>query len=116
MSLISRSRKQTAVWWSQGSRAADLHGNPQVVAPVEIQCRWDDVLKEFLAADGTNRMSKAEVIVDRVMKPGDFLMLGTLANVTNAGVPKSNPGTYEVRRFDTNPNLRASENLYTAFL
>lgn len=116
MSLISRVRKQTAVYWSQGSRGVDVHGRPKLLGPVEISCRWDDVSKEFLAADGTRQMSNSEVLVDRRMKVGDYLFLGTLTDLTNASVPKENKGAFEIRRFDDTPNLRNTENLYTAYL
>lgn len=116
MSLISRVRKQTAVYWQRSSQGPDMQGQPRHELPVQIKCRWDDVMKEFVMADGSRQVSQAEVLPDRAMQPGDYLMRGVLPDVTNAASPKQNKGALVVRAVATTPNLRNTENLYTAYL
>ena len=47
MSIIDRSLKQTAVYWSlagddSGGDDFDEYGQPIFGTPVEIDCRWED--------------------------------------------------------------------------
>jgi len=114
MSIIVKMRRQRAVWWQRNAQA-DQYGSYSFAAPVEILCRWDDVSQEFLAADGEKRSSRSMVYTDRVMLPGDRLMLGELDSNTPTD-PLSVTNTFEVRRFDKTPNLRATETLFTAYL
>lgn len=116
MSLIRRMRRQTAVLWSQGTLTPDDFGRPQVTAPIEIACRWEDRREEFITFEGEKDMSRSLVYVDRVLKAGDVLMLGKLTSVVDGATPKNNPGAWEVRGMEQVPNLRATETLYTAFL
>lgn len=115
MSLITRMRKETAVWFEK--TGTDPYGKPTHGVPVEIKVRWDAVSKQFIKPTGEEVMSNAIVYVDRDVKVGDVLLLGTIAdNVTNPLDAKDNVGAWEVQRFDRNPNLRATEYLRTAYL
>lgn len=120
MSIITRMRKQVAVAWLQNGASPDADGQPVVGSPVEISCRWEDKVVEFIGKDGTRQMSSAVVYVDRDMETGDLLRLGPLSSLTDAGTgsvhAKNNTGVSEVRRFDKLPNIRNSENLRTCFL
>ena len=114
MSVIVKMRKQTAVWWERES-APDTYGRFSFNAPVEIACRWDDTLQEFLDAQGEKRLSQAVAYVDRIMKPGDRLMRGSLeSDLTDDPIPVE--GAFEIKRFDQNPNFKATETLLTAFM
>lgn len=113
MSVIAKMRKQTAVWWERG--VPDRHGRFTFKAPVEIACRWDDTTQEFVAADGEKRVSRAVAYVDRVMKAGDRLKRGDLESDTLQD-PLEDPFTFEIKRFDQNPNFKATESLLTAFM
>lgn len=114
MSIISKMRRQKAVWWAQGG--TDDYGNPTYSAAVEINCRWEDVIKEYIDSQGAKRLSSAVVYVDRDMKPGDILRLGTLASVTAPSAPKSNTGWAAVEAFHNLPNLKTTEFLKTCYL
>ena len=121
MSLIKRMRKQKAVYWALGSTDsggvdADLYGKPMYATPVEIDCRWEDTSEEFLAPDGSTQMSRSVVFVDREMKLGEVLLLGELTDSVNQLDPKSNNGAWEIRRFESTPNLRNTEQLRVAYL
>ena len=121
MRLISKMRKQTAVYWAQkntesGGLAHDDYGQPQYTDPVEIKCRWDAITEEFIDAEGMRVAGRATVYVDRDMVPGDVLFLGELTDLDDQADPKSNEGAWEVRRFDNNHSLRATEFVRTAYL
>jgi len=121
MSLIKRMRRQKAVYWAlqsedSGGDDFDDYGQPLVVAPVEIDCRWEDSTEEFIDADGVPQMSRAIVYVDRDVDVGGVLMLGTLADVDDVDNPKINDAAWEIKRFDNFPDLKAKEFLKTAYL
>jgi hypothetical protein len=70
-------RKQTAIYWPKATETPsfDAFGNPSTDGPTPIKCRWEDVCVEFIGPDGTREQSKAVVYVDRLMTPGDLLLL-----------------------------------------
>jgi hypothetical protein len=113
MSLIKSMRRQTAVWWKKG--APDQYGTDSFDDPVEVKCRWEEVGQEYLSAQGEKQLSRAIVYVDRKMAMGDRLAQGLLDSDTPAD-PMNHAGSYLVERFDVLPNLRNTENLYTAYL
>ena len=114
MSIITKMRKQTAVWWS--STGVDGYGRPTWTTPVEVDCRWEDVVQEFVNKDGEERFSRSIVYVDRDMKVGDVLMLGELDSGVDEDDPKANDGAWEVSRFAKLPNLKAIEFLRECYL
>lgn len=114
MSLITRMRRQQAVLFE--ANGTDSYGKPTYAQPVQIKCRWEDVAKEYIKANGETAMSQAVVYPERDVKPKDVLMLGTLDDVTAPDDPKANEGAFEVMRFDKLPTIRATEFLLTAYL
>ena len=121
MSIITRMRKQTAVYWElasndSGSVAYDDFGSPIMGTPVEITCRWEDVIEEIIDSKGTNQISQSTVYVDRDMVAGEILMLGLLTDITDSVNIKENDGAHEIMKFSKVPNLRATEFLRTAYL
>jgi hypothetical protein len=116
MGIISRVRKQTAVYWPP-SITFDKYGQPQTENPREISCRWDDVTEEFVDALGTRVVGRAIVMVpvEESVEVGGVLMLGTLDDLTEI-TPKDNEGAYEVRRIDETPNIRNTQTLVEAYL
>lgn len=121
MSIITRMRKQTAVYWAPGSEETggkdyDDYGRPLYADPVEISCRWEDVNEEFVTPDGTRDSSRCIVYTDRVVALRGVLMLGTLNDVADLDDPKKNDDAWEIRRFDKLPNLRNTETLLKAYL
>ena len=116
MSLITSRFHQTAVLWPQSGSAPDKFGQPVVVAPVQIQCRWVKKIREFIDKNGTRQMSSATVYPDRPLFVGDLIMLGTLASVAYPNVPKSNPGVWEVRDVTDNLDFSGNETSHTVLL
>jgi hypothetical protein len=112
MSIISKMRRQKAVWWKRSD--PDQFGKFSFLEPVEIACRWEDVGQEFRNAKGEVQISNSVVYVDRVLALGDRLWRGELNSAPDD--PLTQAGSYAVQRFDQLPNLKATETLYTAYL
>src|SRR6266513_567931 len=111
-SIITKMRKQKAILLRR--LAPDKYGKFAFDIPVEISCRWEDVIQEFLDHVGEKRISQSVVYVDRVVKIGDRLMRGELTS----SVPNDPLLTesFEVKQFNQLPNLKATESLLTAYL
>lgn len=114
MSLITRVRKQYAVYWPK--TGINDRGKATYGTAVEIRCRWDDVNEAFLSPTGREEVSNSKVMVDRVVVLGGMLRYGRLADVTNLTEPAKNSGTYEIRQVQNTPNLKATETLRIAIL
>ena len=82
--------KQTAVYWPFES--VDGFGIKVVGSPIEIKVRWEDRNEEFLDSQSETQMSNAVVCVDRDVTLGGILMLGTIADITDAVNIKENDG------------------------
>ena len=121
MSIITRMRKQTCVYWALKSNESggldyDDYGQPQYTSLVELTVRWDDTTEEFVDAEGTRQAGRALVYPGQDVDVGGMLMLGVTADATSPTDPKANDGAWEIRRFDKIPNLRATEFLRIAYL
>src|SRR5690554_523382 len=113
MGIITRMRKQKAVYWEPTGRV-DRNGNPVFEDPVEIDCRWEDVSELFLDENGNQQVSKAKVYVDRDVKLRGYLKLGEIYGISEGPLKYSDVHT--IRRFERLPNLRNTETLRTAIL
>ena len=129
MGIINRMRRQNAIYWPPAT--PDDFGRPAHGALVELiqvpngganlRVRWEDVVDEFMDANGEKSLSRARVYVPQLpdgseVAVGGWLWLGDRAGLTDEAVPRNNPGAYEVRRFDKMPTIRATEYLRTAYL
>ena len=111
--LLYRSR-QAAVYWPP--LPADQYGVPTWGAPVQIKCRWEDTIEEFIDAKGSKAFTRAKVFADRVLTPGGVLFKGTLAAISSSAAPKDNPGAWEIRSFNNTPNLNQTDVTNVALL
>jgi hypothetical protein len=118
MSIITKMRKQTAVYWGLNPATPyDNFGQPIFITPVEILCRWEDTVEEYIDPKGERRMSHSIADVDRVMNVNGRLKLCALVDLdSNLLDPYANDNTWEIHRFDTIPNLKNTENLLTAYM
>lgn len=120
MRLIRTMRRQVAVYWAINSASAayDSWGQQIFVTPVEIECRWGDVIEEFIDMDGVRQLSQSKVYVDRDMELGGYLLLGALADLSSVemSAPKTNKNAWEIKRFDKLPTLKATKYLRTVYL
>ena len=115
MSLISRMRRQDAVYWPP--QQAGRYGLAGLGQPVAVRCRWDDVHEQYVTTTGTTTISNAKVYVDQDMLPGGYLWLGLLADLPDSPTdPRQLPGAYEIQKLEKIGNLRATEFLRIAML
>lgn len=127
MSIISRMRKQNAIYWPPAmpddfGRAS--HGSLielTLANGVNSRVRWEDRSDEFVDASGTTVVSNAVVYVPPLPGGGEvalggFLFLGDYADLTDKTNPAANAGAYEIRRVDKMPNLKVSDYLRTVYL
>lgn len=113
MSIITRMRKQKAVWWKR--LTANEFGTFAYDPPVEIDCRWDDETVEYRDTKEQLHVSEATVYVDRVIAIGDILSRGELESATPDD-PTEVEKSYEVGLYQEIPNLKATETLRVARL
>jgi hypothetical protein len=66
-----------AVLWARNGRD-NRYGEPDVDAPVEIQCRWIQSRREVMGPDNTPIALDATVIVRQLVPIGSLMLLGTL--------------------------------------
>lgn len=114
MSIITRMRKQKAVWWAR-SAEPDHYGKFSFATPIEIACRWDECGSEYRDTKGQLAISDSTVYVDRVLKVGDKLKLGEQESDTPDD-PTELEGVSEVQKFERIRKLRKEEYLNTAYM
>lgn len=106
--------RQKAVYWS--NEGTDEDGSTIYGEPIQIKCRWEDLNEEYTDKAGDVRISNAKVMVDRALDLGGALWLGTLDDLTSANDPMANEGAYEIKKFNTVPNINAKKFVRTAIL
>lgn len=109
MSVITKMRKQTAVYWAPG--AFDNYGRPLALPPIQIACRWDDANEQYLDKNGNMQMSQAIVYPDRQLAFGGILWKGLITGIVS-GSPFNNPYAWEIAKLQAIPNFRNTEILY----
>jgi hypothetical protein len=112
MGIITKMRKQKAVYWPPSTY--DAYGQPTMGTAVQIDCRWEDKSEQFLDANGQEQLSNAIVYVSQDVALGGMLWLGLLASAPVN--PKADDDAWEIRKFEKLPNLKASEFLRTVML
>ena len=112
MGVISKMRKQDAVYWPPG--AYDGFGQPTMGAAVGIKCRWEEVAEQFLDAEQQQQLSNARVYVDQTVELGGMLWLGLLASAP--ADPTLDDDAWEIRKYESIPNFKATEFLKSALL
>lgn len=116
MSLISKMRRQDAVYWRR-SLIPDRFGQFGFGDGVLIKCRWEDKVTEYLDVAGERRLSSSTVYVDRPMRAGDVLLLANVVPFLDPGqTPETLPEARRIERFEILPNLKNTESLLTAML
>ena len=119
-SFIARLCVQTAVYW--GNPTGDGYGGKTFDDPVEISCRWEDIVENINrvgARLGEEIVSMAQVYVTTDVEEQGYLFLGTLDDLDSG--EEADPTTivkaYMINRFDKIPVLRSTtEFLRKAYL
>jgi len=105
---------QTAVYWAKAG--VDDYGQPTFSEPIEIRCRWEDVINEVVDASGTTIVSKTKVLVDRNVTLGGALYLGELDSAMSAENVEDYSDAYEIKVFGKVPDVDAQEFMRVAYL
>lgn len=124
MRIISRMRRQIAVYWPYAG--VDNFGKPKYGTAIELRVRWEDVNEQFVTPGMTTTMSAAKVYVGQDVLVNGVLWLSTkkpkdppgsaLSELTSATKPFDNPRAFKIQRFDKLPTLKATKVLRTAYL
>ena len=104
MSIIRKSRRQKAVYWSNPS--SDGRGGLQTDLPVEIDCRWENEVQVVKLSTGKEYVSMTQVYVDRDIDEQGFLHLGTLDSLDGVTDHKKVSDTHEIMKYAKLPVLR----------
>lgn len=100
--FTQRNLRQDITYWAPayGGATNDFgHTTPQ--PPTLIKGRWEDKVQQVRKSNGDEIISMAEVLVDRDLEVGGFLILG---DSTASSTPVS--GSQEVQEFRKTPDLR----------
>ncbi len=117
MALLVGLLKQTAVYWPPEDGYDDF-GQPTVSSPQELICRWEDTAEEFIDAQGTKTVSKAQVFLDEDVEVKGLLMLGTLAEAEASDFPTDpkEAGALEIRSFQKTPRVKGTAFVRSVYL
>ena len=98
--FITRITDQTAVYW--GSPESDGLGGMIFDSPIEIAVRWADVNELITAADGTQYVCRAKIMVNVDLDVDGYLYLGTLDELESDeyNYPKDIDKAYRIRKVD----------------
>lgn len=105
---------QIAVYWER--LIPDGLGGYTWEDPVELACRWEEVVELYTDANGQERRSQAKVFLDQDIKVGDYLALMDLDDITSSSLPGNTKEAFQIRRFDKVPDLSGTEFLRRAWL
>lgn len=77
--VVRKFTNQTLVWWPRVT--SDGFSKPVYQDCQQLPCRWEDKLTEVLMPDGRKVLSRGYLLMSTEFNPGDFVFLGTLAQV-----------------------------------
>jgi len=113
MGIITTMRRQKGIYWAAGDPGG--YGQPSYSAPVEIDCRWEDVSERMVGPDNVEFVSRSIVYPDRVLVLNGFLKLGLVESATPAS-PVGVANAYPIRLLRQTPNLKNTETLLEVIL
>jgi beta-lactam-binding protein with PASTA domain len=126
--IYSRMRKQNAIYWPPATMNdfgepvyGDLVELVLTEGGVNYRVRWEDVIENYIDAQGTVQQSTTTVYVpplptgDEVELNG-YLWKGDLAGLTSTTDPTLNPGAEKIKQFKQIPNMKATQILRAVYL
>lgn len=114
MSLLSRMRKQYAVYWAPGGIGPD--GATTFEEPVELRVRWEDSQEQFVNREGDVKVSKSKVYTENNLEISGYLWKGNLEDLTDPSDPLGNEDAYEIQSVSEIPDMKAKRFLRIAWL
>jgi len=113
MSLLFESnRREKATYWAPGP--VDGYGKQTLLAPVEIDCRWENRHEQFIDVNNQERVSKAVVYTDREAVLAGMMFFGELTSAP--ADPLASSDCWEVQMVSRIPNIKAEENWFSVML
>ena len=97
-------RTQHALLWPRSGD--DAYGEPTVSSVVQLRVRWNDTRAQASDAQGNPVTLSAEVHVDRNIKPGSVMWLGTLAEWLGTGSNQDDTEVMEVVSYNSVNDLK----------
>ena len=116
MGLLSKMRKQTAVYWALDENPVNEYSQPRYADPVEILVRWEPSEDQIITKEGSSVTASAKVFVGQDMEVGELLMLGELTDLEEDLDPRQQEGALEIRSFNKLPDLKVRNYLRTVML
>ena len=105
--MLIRNYKQTCVYW--GNPVADHVGGFTFNSPIELACRWEDMIQVISDNKGSEITSRAVVYLLQDVQEQGMLFLGTLDDLYNIESIITDPKVFEhtfiIKRFDKSPGL-----------
>ncbi len=114
-SFTEHNLRQKAVYW--GAPIADGYGGFSWADPIEISCRWEDLVSTVIGKLGSATVSQSRVQVARDLEEEGMLFLGTLNDLDSGDFndPVS-AGAFVIIRFDKIPNIKGTAFFRRAYL
>lgn len=111
---------QTAVYWAP-ALSRDVFGQDTFAAGVDLACRWQDKVEEFVNANGERELSAAVVYCEQPADPARVdarMYLGSITDLTAGEIadPTTVAGSHVVRAVSQSPSMNAGETLYKLWL
>lgn len=77
MDFLSFGLNQEATYWEL--LGVNGYNEPEFALPVKVDCRWENRINKIQNDEGVEVVSNATVFLDQVVKVGDYLALGDIA-------------------------------------
>jgi len=114
--LVQKYMKQTAVYWAPTGQ--DGYGGFTWATPVDVLCRWTDLIQVISDAMGKEIISKAWLLRDQPLLKDGMVWLGNLASLSAA--QKANPrllsDAYMINGVNAIPSRNVRFTVYKIFL
>lgn len=116
LTVHNRARTKDAVYWAPDSKA-DKNGQPTYSeAPIQTKVKWTDTTMRTQGPQDSNETYSVMVLTGFEMAKDGYLMLGTLADVTDQTIPKNNEGARRIIRTTVHTTHSGDQDIYHAYL
>ena len=115
--FISNNLPEVAVYW--GNPVNNGYGSYNYATPVEIKCRWEEMVQYIYEDEGGQILSRAVVYVEVDLQEKGLLYRGSLQSLMDSGIDSAGDidytvidGVFEIKRWGKTPALNST----TSFL
>lgn len=107
MSIETRMLKQDALYWGPPVENGD--GGFDYPDPVEIKCRWEEVVGEAKDTMSHERVKDSTVYVDRDVEVDGYLCFDESLSAVEGVTADKVEGAVRIKGFQKTPNFRATK-------